>query len=364
MRPEDTPGRADLPTTRLHVRAYFDLVRGGKDVRIRSLVALDVPMDEGGDLQPIARCSLPHGDALVDVTYVGFDGGGYLPAEAKPVRFGNGSRLFQGSRTRPNEQFLTISELASMHPEEDAIAERLHHRISGRLRNRWHTEFRDEQVIGDLGREIDLETLHPTITEIQAAASRLLLVRNGEIHVRAPLPFWMVLHRDCAPHPRLALPRTGDVSGGLAAFAHDRLAAALAFADLPSVKGTRRPGMPLGSVEVEPGWGPGDDLAWVAQEMGRYWIRNLDPAVQDLSADGVRAWHLVSNAASALRNGGPREAQAILAGVLALRDEIVRTPSFDAYGFWLDKTRTLADRLIHIEGMTTVPEPPSPEELG
>jgi hypothetical protein len=360
MRPEDTPGRSDLPTVRVHARAYFDLVRGGKDDRIRSLVALDVPMDPGEDLQPIARAHLHHAGELVEATYLGFDGAAYLPAAAKPVRFAGGSKLLVASKTRPDEQILELSALTAMHPAEETLAELPHHRFSGRMRDRWRTEFRDEQVIGERGHEIDLEALRPTIAEVQAAASRLLLVRNGEVHVRTPLPFWTVPYRNIGPQPQLVIPRTGDVERGISAFAHDRLAEALAFADLSSVKGQRRPGPPEGALEVEAGWRSGDDLSWVAQELGRYWLRNLDPVVHELSADGVRAWHHAVNAPGTLRSGDRQEARIILAGVLALREEIARTPSLEPYGFWLDKTRALADRLVHIEGMNPSLKPATP----
>jgi hypothetical protein len=113
-------------------------------------------------------------------------------------------------------------------------------------------------------------------------------------------------------------------------------------------------------LEVEAGWRSGDDLSWVAQELGRYWLRNLDPVVHELSADGVRAWHHAVNAPGTLRSGDRQEARIILAGVLALREEIARTPSLEPYGFWLDKTRALADRLVHIEGMNPSLKPATP----
>lgn len=351
MRPEDTPGRADLPTTRVRVHAYFDLVRGGADVRIRILVDLDVPHDAGRDLQPVARCHVVQGRQLAEATYLGLDGAAFLPAAALPLRLAAGMLPLGRSYSRPDDQVLDLAALTSMHPDLEVLGESARHRVSGLVRDRWRTEFRDEQTISDPGLGIDLNAVRPTVDEVREAASRMLLVRDGKLHVRAPLPFWTLPYRDANPRPQLVLPQDGDVNRGVTAFAHDRLDDAMAFADLPSVRGRRRPGAPEGSIEAEPGWRSEDDLSWVARTFGGHWVRDLDPIVPELSADGVRAWHLAANAPGILREGGRTEALNILAGVHALRDEIAATPAFDAQRFWIDKTRTLAERLIHIEGM-------------
>lgn len=356
MRPEDTPRRADLPTIRVRARAYFDLVRDGVDVRIRSLVDLDVPLDAGRDLHPVARCNLVHGGQLVEATYLGLDGGAFLPATLEPLRYAGGLFLLGSSRASPDEQIPDLATLVSVHHDMDVLGERTVHRISGRVRDRWHTEFRDEQTITDLGREIDLDAIRPSVDEVREAASSLLVVHGGSLHVRAPLPYWTLPYRDADPRPQLVLPQTRDVNRGVTAFAHDRRDDAMAFADLPSVRGRRRPGAPEGSIEAEPGWRSEDDLSWVARTFGGQWVRDLDPIVPELSADGIHAWHLAANASGVLRDGGRPEARTILAGVLTLRDEIARTPALTDYGFWLDKTRSLADRLIHIEGMAPAPD--------
>ncbi|MGU3660942.1 hypothetical protein [Methylobacterium fujisawaense] len=355
MRPENTPGRADLPTTRVRARAYFDLVQDGVDVRIRSLVDLDVPSDAGRDLQPIARCNLVHGGRLVEATYLGLDGGAFLPATIEPLRFAGGMLLLGRSVAQPDEDILDLAALTSMHPDMEVLAKPARHRVSGLVRDRWRTEFRDEQAISDAGLKIDLDAVRPRVDDVREAASRMLLVREGKLHVRAPLPFWTLPYRDANPRPQLVLPQDGDVNRGVTAFAHDRIDDAMAFADLPSVRGRRRPGAPEGSIEAEPGWHSEDDLSWVARTFGSSWVRDLDPIVPELSAEGVGAWHSAANAPGILREGGRAEARNILAGVHALRDEIAATPAFDAQRFWIDKTRTLADRLIHIEGMA--PEP-------
>lgn len=343
MRPEQTPRRSDLPTRRCHVRAYFDYVApDGRDVRIAARVAVDLPHDAGAELPVVARYRFPHPQTPIDTAYVGMDGECYLPGT---LLHGFGRPSAPGM-----DDLGDIALLANMHPTEAAIGEALHHRISMRVRTHWQTTFRTEDV-EDLSDEIDLAALSPSIAEIRAAASRLLMMRGDALHMRAPLPFWTFQYRDEAPAPQLRMPGSGNINQHVTAFSHDRLEAAMAYARLPSVRGIRVPGPPLGSLEIGPGWEPADDLSWVARHVGSGWMRDLDPVVPLLSADGVRDWHLGANAATALAAEGRRGAEAVLAGLLRLREEVAREPALAPQRFWVDKTRMLADRLVHIEGM-------------
>lgn len=354
MRPDQTPRRSDLPTLRCHVRAYFDYVdAAGSDVRIAARVAVDLPYDAGAELPAVARYRFPHPQTPIDTAYIGFDDGSYLP--------GTLVHGFGGPSAPGMADLGDIAQLARMHPTETAIEEALHHRISLRVRTHWQTTFRTEDV-EELGDEIDLAALSPSIAEVKAAASRLLLVRGDAIHIRAPLPFWTFQYRDEAPAPQLRMPGSGNLNQHVTAFAHHRLEAAMAYAQLPSVRGSRTPGPPLGSLEVDATWAAADDLSWIARHVGPGWVRDLDPVVPLLSAEGVRAWHLGANAATALAAEGRRGAEAVLAGVLHLREEVAETPELAPQRFWIDKTRALADRLVHIEGMMPrvgLPDPPT-----
>lgn len=362
MRPDQTPRRSDLSTVRRQVRAYFDYVDpGGADVRILALVDVELPHDPGGTLPAIARCRVPSPEALADVTYLGFDGAAYLPVSSLQVFRDHdsfGARLV-GPQEVPGgapriancrKGAIDLSKCALLHPAETAVAELPHHRVSGRMRLHSQAVFLPDNI-EDLTGSIDLAALRPTIDEVKAAAGGLLLVRGGEVHVRTPLPVWTFKYRDEAPAPYLTIPEGGNVNRNSTAFAHDRLDAALAYADLRSVKGSRTPGPARGSIEVDAGWEPTDDLILIARNVGSTWLRDLDPIVADLSAAGVRDWHLGANVEQAIEAEGRIGAEAVLSGILRLRMEVATNPAASALLFWNDKTRMLADRLVHIEGM-------------
>lgn len=363
MRPDQTPRAADLPTVRTAVRAYFDYIDGdGADVRVLARVDVDLPHDPGDILQPVARCRVPSPEELADMAYLGFDGATYLAAASLQVLKDHGllgSRLLRayeildgGTRdAEPGEDPIDLSRCALIHPAETAVAELPHHRVSGRMRTHGQARLLHGNI-EDLAGSIDIAPLRPMIDEVKAAAAGLLLVRGDAIHVRTPLPVWTFKYRDEAPAPCLTIPEGGNVNRNSTAFAHDRLQAALAYADLASVKGSRTPGPARGSIEVDAGWEPTDDLAMVAHAVGSTWLRDLDPIVADLTASGVRDWHLAADVGRTLEADGRIGAEAVLSAVLRLRTEIATSPALSAYLFWNDKTRTLADRLVHIEGMT------------
>jgi len=362
MRPDQTPRATDLPTVRTTVQAYFDHVdEGGADVRIMARVDVDLPHDPGDVLNAVARCRVPSPETPVDMTYLGFDGAAYLPASSLQVFRAHellGSRLLRAYEIldgRPKEAVrgrepIDLSRCALIHPAETAIAELPHHRVSGRMRTHGQSRIHRGNI-EELAGSIDLAALRPTIDEVKAAAAGMLLVRGDAIHVRTPLPVWTFKYRDEAPAPYLTIPEGGNVNRNSTAFAHDRLDAARAYADLASVKGSRTPGPARGSIEVEAGWKPTDDLSMVAHAVGSTWLRDLDPIVADLSAGGVRDWHLGANVERALETEGRIGAEAVLSAILRLRMEIAASPALSTHLFWNDKTRALADRLVHIEGM-------------
>lgn len=362
MRPDQTPRAGDLPTVRTAVQAYFDHVdEGGADVRIMARVDVDLPHDPGDVLNAVARCRVPSPETPVDMTYLGFDGAAYLPASSLQVFRAHellGSRLLRayeilGDRPEAADRGrspIDLSRCALIHPAETAIAELPHHRVSGRMRTHGQSRIHRGNI-EDLAGSIDLAALRPTIDEVKAAAAGLLLVRGDAIHVRTPLPVWTFKYRDEAPAPYLTIPDGGNVNRNSTAFAHDRLDAALAYSDLASVKGSRTPGPARGSIEVEAGWKPTDDLVMVARSVGTTWLHDLDPIVADLSDAGVRDWHMAVNVDRTLEAEGRIGAEAVLSAILRLRAEVATNPAFAAYLFWNDKTRMLADRLVHIEGM-------------
>lgn len=363
MRPDQTPRASDLPTVRTAVRAYFDYVDGdGADVRVLARVDVDLPHDPGDILRPVARCRVPSPEELADVTYLGFDGATYLAASSLQVFKDHGlfgSRLLRAYQildggtgdVERGQDPIDLSRCALIHPAETAVAELPHHRASGRMRTHGQARLVHGNI-EDLAESVDLASLRPTIGEVEAAAGRLLLVRGDAVHVRTPLPVWTFKYRDEAPAPYLTIPEGGNVNRNSTAFSHDRLEAALAYADLASVKGSRTPGRTRGSMEVEAGWEPTDDLSMVAHAVGSTWLRDLDPIVADLSAAGVRDWHLGVDVDRALAVDGRVGAEAVLSAILRLRMEVAASPALSAHLFWNDKTRALADRLVHIEGMT------------
>lgn len=351
MRPDQCPGPADLPTLRTVVRAYFDYVDGdGLDVRVLARVDVDLPHDPGDMLKAVARCRVPTPEALTEMTYLGFDGEGYLPTSSLYSFKAHELLGGLGRNVDRDAGLIDLSKCALIHPEETAVAELPHHRVSGRMRTHGQVRILGENIEALAG-SLDLATLHPTIDEVKAAAARLLLVRGDVVHVRTPLPVWTFKYRDEAPAPYLTIPDGGNVNRNSTAFAHDRLDAALAYSDLASVKGSRTPGPARGSIEVEAGWKPTDDLVMVARSVGTTWLHDLDPIVADLSDAGVRDWHMAVNVDRTLEAEGRIGAEAVLSAVLRLRAEVATNPAFAAYLFWNDKTRMLADRLVHIEGM-------------
>ena len=354
MRPDQTPRAADLETMDDTVVATFDgIAKDGSDVRIRTAVSVRIPVDPGCELPAVARYVLRDLHCCIEEDYVGFDGGAYFSAWHACRKSLAGD--YQPHHAAAALHFMGASGIL---PGEDVLQSPPRHRISGRL-ILTNDVLRPRECIEDYGWMVDLGSLRPSIEEVRAAAARLVL-RQGEgaksrTLVRAPLPKWVHPRYDRASRPVLVIPSTDDLHRTVTAFGHHRLDEALAYAQLPSVRGRRELAPPSGTIEIGAGWEADDDLVWIARIVGEHWIRNLDPVVAQLSARGVAAWHLGANADAAIATEGRKGAEAVLSGLLLLRDEVARDPALAGYAFFVDKTRELADRLVHIEGMNASP---------
>ncbi|MFC6047216.1 hypothetical protein ACFPYM_05145 [Methylobacterium hispanicum] len=333
--------------------ATFDgIARDGSDVRIRTAVSVRIPIDPGAELPSVARYAAV-GRRLPDFEddYLGFDGGCYFPAWYACQR-SLGGEYHTGNAGAA----LYLASAAGILPSEDALQQKPHHRITGR-QIRGQDVLQPAERIEECSWLVDLPSLRPSIEEVRAAAARLILRQGegarGRTFVRTPLPVWTQPRYETESRPVLRLPTTDDLHGTVTAFGHDRLEEALAFARLPSVRGRRDLAPPSGRIEVEPGWAAEDDLVWIARVVGAHWIRDLDPVVPRLSAAGVAAWHLGANANGVVAAEGRKGAEAVLSGLLRLRDEVEGDPALAAFRFVANKSRELADRLVHIEGMVT-----------
>lgn len=354
MRPEQTPRAADLETMDDMVVATFDgIAKDGSDVRIRTAVSVHIPVDPGCELPVVARYVLRDLHSCIEDDYVGLDGGAYFPTW-------HACRRSMAVDYQPHHAAAALNFMGAsgILPGEDVLQTPPRHRISGRL-IQTNDVLKPGESIEDYGWMVDLASLRPSIEEVRAAAARLVL-RQGEgaksrTLVRAPLPKWVHPRHDEASRPVLVIPSTDDMHRTVTGFGHDRLDEALAYAQLPSVRGRRQLAPPSGTIEIGEGWASDDDLVWIARIVGRHWIRDIDPIVAQLSARGVAAWHLGANAEAAIATEGRKGAEAVLSGLLLLRDEIAQDPALADYAFFVNKTRELADRLVHIEGMNTRP---------
>lgn len=336
------------------VVATFDgIAKDGRDVRIRTAVSVHIPVDPGCELPVVARYVLRDLHSCIEDDYVGLDGGAYFPTW-------HACRRSMAVDYQPHHAAAALNFMGAsgILPGEDVLQTAPRHRISGRL-IQTNDVLKPVESIEDYGWMVDLASLRPSIEEVRAAAARLVL-RQGEgaksrTLVRAPLPKWVHPRHDEASRPVLVIPSTDDMHRTVTGFGHDRLDEALAYAQLPSVRGRRQLAPPSGTIEIGEGWASDDDLVWIARIVGRHWIRDIDPVVAQLSARGVAAWHLGANAEAAIATEGRKGAEAVLSGLLLLRDEIAQDPALADYAFFVNKTRELADRLVHIEGMNPRP---------
>lgn len=351
MRPERTPRAADLGTVDDAVVATFDgIARDGSDVRIRTAVSVRIPIDPGAELPAVARYAAVDRHLHFEEDYLGLDGGCYFPTWYA-------CRQSLGGEYHPGHAgaALYLASAAGILPSEDALQQKPHHRITGR-QIRGQDVLKPAERIEECSWLVDLSSLRPTIEEVRAAAARLILRQgegpSGRTFVRTPLPVWVQPRYEAQSRPILHFPTTEAFHRTVTAFGHDRLDEALAYARLHSVRGRRDLAPPSGRIEVEPGWAAEDDLIWIARVVGAHWIRDLDPVVPQLSAAGVAAWHLGATAHQVLAAEGRQGAEAVLSGLLGLRDEVERDPALAAFRFVAAKSRDLAERLVHIEGMT------------